>query len=87
MLKEDGPYGFRPEGPEFDRALITLIQNDDLNGMLNFNEDFTNKAAECGLRGFIMMAGALDGLKYKSRVLSYEGTFGVGYGCAEFIVE
>lgn len=87
VLKADGPYGYRPEGPQFDRELISLIQKDELDGLLDFSDEFCDKAAECGLRGFIMMAGALDGLKYQSKVLSYEGPFGVGYGCAEFIVD
>ncbi len=33
------------------------------------------------------MAGALDGKRVRSRLLSYEGTFGVGYGIASFIPE
>lgn len=87
VLREDGPYGYQPEGPQFDRELISIIQKDELAGLLDFSDEFCTKAAECGLRGFIMMAGALDGLKYQSKVLSYEGPFGVGYGCAEFIVD
>ncbi|MBQ9634477.1 MAG: AmmeMemoRadiSam system protein A, partial [Schwartzia sp.] len=43
-------------------------------------------AAECGLRSFWMMAGALDRRKVESERLSYEGPFGVGYGVASFIV-
>ena len=37
-------------------------------------------AAECGLRAFWMMAGALDGQALKIKKLSYQGPFGVGYG-------
>jgi len=37
------------------------------------------------LSSFIIMAGALDEIKFDSRLLSYEGPFGVGYGVAEFI--
>lgn len=87
VLKADGPYGYQPEGPEFDRRLISYIQQDYLEGLLDFDEDFCNKAAECGLRSFIIMSGALNGLNYKSELLSYEGPFGVGYTCAEFIPE
>ena len=45
-----------------------------------------DRAAECGLRSFQMMAGALDGLAVSPRLLSHEGTFGVGYAVALFPV-
>ena len=44
------------------------------------------RAAECGLRSFQIMAGALDGLAVEPHFLSHEGTFGVGYGVALFPV-
>jgi AmmeMemoRadiSam system protein A len=53
---------------------------------LKFDEDFCEAAAECGLRSFIIMAGALNGKKVKSELLSYEGPFGVGYAVAAFTV-
>lgn len=53
---------------------------------LKFDEDFCESAAECGLRSFIIMAGALDGKAVKSELLSYEGPFGVGYALAAFKV-
>ena len=85
VLKKDGPYGYRPEGPEFDSELVSIIKRDKLPELLDFDEGFCDRAAECGLRSFIIMAGALNGLKYKTRFLSYEGPYGVGYACAEFI--
>src|SRR5699024_9381087 len=47
---------------------------------------FTELAAECGLGSFIIMAGALDGKKIRSELLSYEGPFGVGYVLASFYI-
>ncbi len=44
-------------------------------------------AAECGLRSFEIMAGALEGLPFTPQLLSYEGPFGVGYAIAAFEVE
>jgi len=82
-LKEDGPYGFAKEGVEFDRRITEAMSKGDLLSFLNFSPDFCEAAAECGLRSFIIMAGALSGLRVESQLLSYEGTFGVGYGvCA-----
>ena len=45
---------------------------------------FCEKAAECGHRSFVVMAGALDGLEVKAEELSHQGTFGVGYGVCTF---
>ena len=38
----------------------------DFMGFLNFDEGFCELAGECGLRGFIIMAGALDGYSLES---------------------
>lgn len=85
-LKEDGPYGFAPEGPLFDTRVTRILQAADFKALLSFDEDFCDRAGECGLRSFIMMAGALDGTRVKPCLLSYEGPFGVGYGIAYFTV-
>ncbi len=84
-LKQDGPYGFAPEGPAFDEQVTQAMTNGDFQAFLKFPEDFTEAAAECGLRSFIMMAGALAGTAVNSELLSYEGPFGVGYAVAAFL--
>ena len=50
------------------------------------DEKICSRAAECGLRSFWIMAGALDRLNVTAEKLSYEGTFGVGYGIVWFNV-
>ena len=81
-LLPEGPYGFAPEGPVFDERIGVLFETGNLEGLFEFDEDFCEAAAECGLRSFQIMAGALDGLPVRSRLLSNEGPFGVGYGVA-----
>lgn len=83
-LLEDGPYGFAPEGPEFDKKVTEAMAKGDFMSFMSFSLSFCNRAAECGLRSFIIMAGALDGKSVKPELLSYEGTFGVGYAVASF---
>lgn len=85
-LKEDGPYGFAEEGPEFDRQIMDILGSGDFLRLFDFSPDFCEAAGECGLRSFIVMAGALDGLSVKARRHSYEGPFGVGYGVCSFEV-
>ena len=86
VLKAEGPYGFRKEGPIFDQEVTTIMKTGNFLELLKFDEDFCELAAECGLRSFIIMAGALDGKKVDSKLLSYEGPFGVGYAVASFLV-
>lgn len=83
-LKEDGPYGFSEEGVRFDKEVTEAMKEGDFLRFLEFSPDFCEAAAECGLRSFIIMAGALSGQAVSSELLSYEGTFGVGYAVCEF---
>jgi AmmeMemoRadiSam system protein A/AmmeMemoRadiSam system protein B len=83
-LKEDGPYGFAEEGPEFDRQIIDILGSGDFIKMFDFTPAFCDAAGECGLRSFIVMAGALDGRAVSPKPYSYEGPFGVGYGICAF---
>lgn len=85
-LTSDGPYGFAPEGPVFDEQITEAMASGDFMRILSFDESFCDKAAECGLRSFQIMAGALDGKSVDARLLSYEGPFGVGYAVASFLV-
>ena len=85
-LKADGPYGFAPEGPVFDEAVTKAMAAGDFLSFLTMDAGLCSRAAECGLRSFQMMAGALDGLAVSPRLLSHEGTFGVGYAVALFPV-
>ena len=85
-LKDDGPYGYAPEGPVFDRRVTQAMESGDFLQFLTMDVSLCDQAAECGLRSFQIMAGALDGLAVTPELLSYEGTFGVGYGVATFAV-
>lgn len=87
MLKDEGPYGYREEGPVFDREVTAAMKKGNFLNFLKFDEEFCEAAGECGLRSFIIMAGALDGMSVKSKLLSYEGPFGVGYAVAEFTAD
>lgn len=84
-LKEDGPYGFHPDGPKFDKDLIESLENKKIERIFDLEEDYPN-AGECGLRSFCFMLGILEvsGINYKPEILSYEGPFGVGYLVANF---
>lgn len=86
-LKDDGPYGFQAEGPVYDSEIMDIMGRGDFGRLFNLSEDFCAKAAECGQRSFVIMAGALDCLAVKAERLSYEGPFGVGYGVCVYEAE
>ncbi len=85
-LKADGPYGFAPEGPEYDAQVTQAMESGDFLRFLTMDAGLCDRAAECGQRSFQIMAGALDGLAVEPELLSHEGPFGVGYGVATFTV-
>ena len=78
--KEDGPYGFAPEGPEYDEKIMKVMGVGDFDALTSFDEDLLDKAMECGHRSFTIMGGAFEGINKETVELSHEATFGVGYG-------
>jgi len=84
-LKAEGPYGFHPDGPKFDKDLIEALKKKDIEKILKL-DDLYPEAGECGLRSFCFLLGILEasGLDWQPEILSYEGPFGVGYLVANF---
>ena len=83
-LQSYGPYGFAPEGPQYDRRIMDVCARAAFGELFDFGEDFCERAAECGHRSFVMMAGALDGQAVEARALSHDDVTGVGYGICAF---
>lgn len=83
-LKDYGPYGFAKEGPVYDEKIMEAASEADFGAMLEFDEEFLDKAAECGHRSFVIMAGTFDGIDVRSEVLSHQDVTGVGYGICIF---
>lgn len=86
-LKADGPYGYQKEGPEYDRHIMQVMGSGNFGELLEFSEEFCEKAGECGHRSFTIMAGALDRTGVEAQRLSYEGPFGVGYGICMYTIQ
>ena len=86
-LQAYGPYGFAPEGPAYDSRIMDVCGRAAFGELLEFDETFCDKAAECGHRSFVIMAGAFDGLRVKATALSHQDVTGVGYGVCTFYPE
>ena len=83
-LKESGPYGFAPEGPQYDEKIMDVCSRAAFGELFDFESDFCEKAAECGHRSFVIMAGAFDGEDVEAERLSHQDVTGVGYGVCIF---
>ena len=84
-LKEDGPYGFHPDGPKYDKEFIELLKKKDIKRILRLDNLYP-QAGECGLRSFCFLLGILEasGINWRPEILSYEDPFGVGYLVVNF---
>lgn len=78
-LTPDAPAGYHPEGKVLDEKIVTAIKQGRPEDLLNLDLAMIEKAGECGLRPIIIGLGSLDGWETETRVISYEGPFGVGY--------
>ncbi len=84
-LQEYGPYGFAEEGPVYDSRIMDVCSCARFGELFDFDENFCDKAAECGHKSFVIMAGALDGRAVEATQYSHEDVTGVGYGICSFI--
>ena len=86
-LQEYGPYGYVPEGPEYDERIMDVMGRAAFGELFDFDESFCDRAAECGHRSFVIMAGAFDGTAVTAERLSHQDITGVGYGICAFYPE
>ena len=84
-LQTYGPYGFAPEGPAYDERIMDVCGRGAFGELFDFDEAHLEKAAECGHRSFVIMAGALDGMAVEVKKLSHQDVTGVGYGICSFL--
>jgi MEMO1 family protein len=84
-LTKDGPYGYAPEGPIFDKTVTEILASGKLAKLASISPDLMEKAAECGYRSLLILSGVVDTLDLIPELYSYEGPFGVGYATAGFL--
>ncbi|MCL2663247.1 MAG: AmmeMemoRadiSam system protein A [Oscillospiraceae bacterium] len=83
-LQDNGPYGFAPEGPQFDKLITDAIEKGDFLSILKIPEKIRERAGECGYNSLMVLAGCFDRQNIETKLLSYEAPFGVGYAVASF---
>jgi AmmeMemoRadiSam system protein A len=78
-LSPGAPGGYNPAGRQFDEKYQQVITDWDVSWILEAELDFRRRAGEDAVPQTALLMGALDHLRLRPRVLSYEGPFGVGY--------
>ncbi len=78
-LTRDAPAGFSVHGAEFDAELLRVLGTGAFDELEHIEPSLIEAAGECGLRSFITLGGFLGESDVHTRVLSYEGPWGVGY--------
>jgi len=86
-VSRESPYGESPSGAVFDRAVADAFRGGDpFATIIGIDAETRERAAECGWRSIVAMAGAFDRLRVESRLHGYEAPFGIGYCVASIRV-
>ncbi len=78
-LKPAAPAGYDESAHLFDDLIVNSIKTGDYAAIEQITTNMRETAGECGYNSLMVALGAIDGKPQNNEVLSYEGTFGVGY--------
>ena len=78
-LTRDAAAGYSPRGAELDAAIVAGVRAGALAGLMDLDSDLIEAGGECGLRSIITLGGFAGEDPVPTRILSYEGPWGVGY--------
>jgi AmmeMemoRadiSam system protein A len=78
-LTREAAAGYSPRGAELDSAIVEDVRKGEIGALMNLDPELVEAGGECGLRSIITLGGFAGADPVPSRVLSYEGPWGVGY--------
>ena len=78
-LSVDGPAGYSPQGCVLDAAIVGAVTRGQLGALGSLDPGLVEAGGECGLRSIITLGGFAGEDPVPTRVLAYEGPWGVGY--------
>lgn len=78
-LTHDAPAGFSPRGAELDAEIVDCVRRGTLEDLMHLDPSLVEAGGECGLRSLVALGGFAGEDPVPSRVLAYEGPWGVGY--------
>jgi len=79
-----GRYGFDPAAAECDAALLEVVRADTLDLLLEFDEDWVDRAKNEAIRPLLTLHGLLEGTGSRVDLLSYEAPTYYGMMCAAY---
>jgi len=82
--RKSGPYGFNKASKEYDRLVLQAIERGRIDSIMRFRPEFVDAASPDSLWQMTMLAGAIDGLRIKADVISYDVPTYFGMICASF---
>ncbi len=78
-LTRDAPAGYSPRAAELDATIRDIVARGALSELMSIDETLVQAGGECGLRSFVALGGFAGEDPVPTRVLAYEGPWGVGY--------
>lgn len=78
-LTPDAPAGYSPRASSLDDEIVRLVEAGSFTQLASIDPDLIEAGGECGLRSIIALGGFCGPDPVPSRVLAYEGPWGVGY--------
>jgi AmmeMemoRadiSam system protein A len=81
-LTKTAPAGYDPQGQVFDEEIVAGVAAGDWDRIRSLPAELVERAGVCGYNSILTLAGAM-GDNAGSRVVCYQGPFGVGYMVAE----
>ena len=78
-LTPDAPAGFSPHARRLDATIVGLVEQGRFLSLPDIDPLLIEQGGECGLRSLIAMGGYCCDDPAPTRVLAYEGPWGVGY--------
>ena len=55
-LKEDGPYGYKEEGPIYEKEIESIIKEGNLDKLMDYSNTTLEKIGDCGHRAFTILS-------------------------------
>lgn len=80
----EGPYGFDPAAPEYDRQMCEVVKADRLASLLAIDMNLVEAAKPDSLWQMLILHGALGVRPMKGELLSYEVPTYFGMMCAAY---
>ncbi|MFA6304707.1 MAG: AmmeMemoRadiSam system protein B [Patescibacteria group bacterium] len=78
-LKKSSPDGYSPEGKIFDQKVVNCLKEKNIESFKELSSELLESSGQCGYQSILVLLGALEEINFKTNILSYDDSVGVGY--------